>query len=168
MISSSVPSSHSKGGTNFELSWGRLKIAFNAKSDTDLARALSLGQGAVSTAKTRRKIPPAWYITAAQLAGVSVDWLLTGEGPMRRGEAAISGASPPNSEEQPADLASQLVEEAAKEAGVPITESQKVAFVTIAREELKIMLRQMLRVMKRGGDVPGGTNTDPYSVKELS
>jgi len=89
-VPSSVPSSGQKVGTNFDLSWERLKQALNTKSDTDLAHVLGLAQSGVSNAKTRRKIPPAWYITASQLVGVSVDWLLTGKGPMHRGENATA------------------------------------------------------------------------------
>jgi len=58
---------------------GRLKLASNTKSDTDLARALGLKQSSISTAKTRGMIPSAWIVNAARLFNVSTDWLIFGE-----------------------------------------------------------------------------------------
>jgi hypothetical protein len=63
----------------------RLKMTFGVETDTDLAKALELQQGSISKAKQKRVIPPSWITTVALSKGVSADWLLTGEGEMRRG-----------------------------------------------------------------------------------
>ncbi len=62
----------------------RLKMTFGVETDTDLAKALDLQQGSISKAKQKRAVPPSWITTVALSKGVSADWLLTGEGEMRR------------------------------------------------------------------------------------
>ena len=62
----------------------RLKMTFGVETDTDLAKALDLQQGSISKAKQKRVVPPSWITTVALSRGVSADWLLTGEGEMRR------------------------------------------------------------------------------------
>ncbi len=77
--------------SNFDESLRRLKVAFGVETDTDLARALDLQQGSISKAKQKRAIPPSWITTVALGQGVSADWLLTGEGEMRRDGMKFAG-----------------------------------------------------------------------------
>ncbi|GAB7082326.1 helix-turn-helix domain-containing protein [Megalodesulfovibrio paquesii] len=77
---------------DFEGVLSRLKQVFSVKTDTDLALELNLRQGSISAAKHKRSIPPAWITTVALSKGVSADWLLTGEGAMRRDQPS-EGAS---------------------------------------------------------------------------
>ena len=70
--------------TDMEGVLARLKTAFGVETDTDLAKSLGLQQGSVSKAKQKRAVPPSWITTVALTKGVSADWLLTGEGEMRR------------------------------------------------------------------------------------
>lgn len=72
--------------TDMEGILARLKTAFGVETDTDLAKSLGLQQGSISKAKQKRAIPPSWITTVALTKGVSADWLLTGEGEMRRDE----------------------------------------------------------------------------------
>lgn len=51
-----------------------------------LAEILGIDPSTLSTWKARNRID--WPLVFAKCQGVSIDWLLTGEGPMRRGEAA--------------------------------------------------------------------------------
>lgn len=85
-----------KDATAADIILGRLKEAFNAKSDTALAKILGLKQSAMSSAKSRGQIPPAWLITAASISGISIDWLVTGEGNMFRSEANFTSYLPQN------------------------------------------------------------------------
>ncbi len=81
----SFGSSGSKLPNNFEEILGRLKLVFGVETDTDFARCMGFKQGSVSGAKQKQAIPPAWIMEVAVSKGVSADWLLTGEGEMRRG-----------------------------------------------------------------------------------
>jgi hypothetical protein len=76
-------SSSSKLPNNFDDILGRLKLVFGVETDTDFARSMGFRQGAVSSAKQKQAIPPAWITEVAVSKGVSADWLLTGEGEMR-------------------------------------------------------------------------------------
>ncbi|NLW80734.1 MAG: Cro/Cl family transcriptional regulator [Desulfovibrionales bacterium] len=76
---------------------GRLKQVFDVETDTDFARSMGFRQGAVSSAKQKQTIPPAWITEVALSKGVSADWLLTGEGEMKReGAAFIKRGALPN------------------------------------------------------------------------
>jgi len=66
----------------------RMKLATNTKSDTAFAQALRVRQSSVSGAKDRQRIPPAWAVQIALEYGVSMDWLMLGEGEMMRGASA--------------------------------------------------------------------------------
>ncbi|WP_321402628.1 helix-turn-helix domain-containing protein [Maridesulfovibrio sp.] len=67
----------------------RLKLATNAKSDSELARFMGLRQSAMSSAKSRGQIPASWLVNIAINCNISADWLLTGDGAMHRGEALL-------------------------------------------------------------------------------
>ena len=90
---------------NFDEILARLKIAANVSKDTALAVSLGLRQGSISGAKLKNKLPPAWLLKASKTFNVSMDWLVYGEGPMKRREAAeppqerTTGASTPVSGE---------------------------------------------------------------------
>jgi len=61
----------------------RMKSAAGLRSDTDLAKAL-----AISNFKNKGEIPSDLVIQFAVKYKVSVDWLLSGEGEIKRGERA--------------------------------------------------------------------------------
>lgn len=56
----------------------RLKIAASATSDQELAVKLGLSKQSIADARSRKTVPPAWIPKAAQLFGVSTDWLFFG------------------------------------------------------------------------------------------
>jgi hypothetical protein len=70
---------------SFDEVLSRLKKSTESDSDTKLALNLGLSQGSISGAKQKRKIPPGWIVSVATTFGVSADWLLSGNGPMKRG-----------------------------------------------------------------------------------
>ncbi|MBI9081645.1 MAG: helix-turn-helix domain-containing protein [Pseudodesulfovibrio sp.] len=71
---------------SFDEVLSRLKKSTGSGSDTELALNLGLSQGSISGAKQKRKIPPGWIISVATTFGVSADWLLSGNGPMKLGD----------------------------------------------------------------------------------
>jgi len=64
----------------FEVVLGRLKEATNTNSDAELALALGLQPSAISAARGRGVVPPAWIINIANGYKASADWLAFGGG----------------------------------------------------------------------------------------
>lgn len=73
----------------------RLVKVLGAKNDAELARLLDTNSSTISTWKKRDSVPLAICELIARQQGVSMDWLLYGEGPMRRdgGEAGLQGGA---------------------------------------------------------------------------
>jgi len=61
----------------------RMLKAIGSTADNALAKALGVTAQAVSEARRKQKVPPAWGIALAKQYPVSLDWLLLGAGPMR-------------------------------------------------------------------------------------
>jgi hypothetical protein len=70
----------------------RMKKSANLKNDSRLARLLGVTPQALSNYKKRSKVPSDLLIKFADMQGLSVDWLLTGEGPSSR-VSSVEGAS---------------------------------------------------------------------------
>lgn len=64
----------------------RLKLAIGTKSDSELGTALGVPPQTISSWKSRDSVPYAKCVEVAEERNISLDWLLTGDGPMRRGE----------------------------------------------------------------------------------
>lgn len=62
----------------------RMKRATGLRTDTELARALDVTPGAISNFRKRGEIPTDLVISLSVKFKLSVDWLLTGEGEMKR------------------------------------------------------------------------------------
>ena len=65
----------------------RMKTALSLKSDRQLAHFLEIAPQSVSTWRSRNTTPYALCDQVSQKVGVSIDWLLTGEGSMYRHQA---------------------------------------------------------------------------------
>lgn len=70
---------------DFEAAWNRVCEATPIKKLGELAKALDLSQPAVSRQKGRGTFPPDWAIAIELQYGISTRWILTGQGPERRG-----------------------------------------------------------------------------------
>lgn len=70
----------------------RLKAAYGVKSDVELAKRLGKTPQTVSTWKARDSVPYSICVQMAGEEGLSLDWLLTGKGPMRHDP---QGGAPP-------------------------------------------------------------------------
>ena len=69
-----------------EAIYERIKIALDAKNDSEVATALEIKQQSVTSARKRGKIPPGWITKIAQERDISSDWLLFGIGSRKRSD----------------------------------------------------------------------------------
>ncbi|MCO7516932.1 helix-turn-helix domain containing protein [Pseudomonas guariconensis] len=72
---------------------GRLKLMTGSSTDAELAKALDVSPQTLSSWKVRERIPYALCIDLALAHGLSLDWLLLGEGAQVRTPAAPSDAT---------------------------------------------------------------------------
>ncbi len=80
----------------FESKLERLISALGAKNPTELMKILNLTLGSFGSARKRQRLPAQWIVEAFEKHGISSDWLLSGEGPMRRGEELSEQQAPYN------------------------------------------------------------------------
>ncbi len=75
----------------------RLQIIYGVNSDSALSTAMEQKRSTVGNWRNRGTVPYAECVSAAAEKGISLDWLLTGEGPMRRDEdaPAVAAEAPP-------------------------------------------------------------------------
>ena len=73
----------------------RLHQVFGVKNDNQLGDALQVNRSTLGNWRSRDSVPYTVCVDVALERGISLDWLLTGEGPMHRGEAgqAVQGAA---------------------------------------------------------------------------
>ncbi len=83
------PTSSIEVGGEFSHVFDRIKTCLGVTKDTELATALGLKQGSISTAKAQKHVPPGWITKISSEKGISSDWLLYGTGPMKRGEGQV-------------------------------------------------------------------------------
>lgn len=70
---------------NYSQTIERMKLASALKKDADIAKALDISPQALSNAKKKGELPSDLVLKFATIFNLSLDWLLTGEGSMRRG-----------------------------------------------------------------------------------
>ena len=70
----------------------RLKQITGTKSDASLSSALKISPQTLSSWKGRDSTPYSLCVEIAQSRGVSLDWLLLGEGPILRHSAAVNAS----------------------------------------------------------------------------
>lgn len=70
----------------------RLKQITGTKSDASLSSALQISPQTLSSWKGRDSTPYSLCVEIAQSRGVSLDWLLLGEGPILRHSAAVNAS----------------------------------------------------------------------------
>ncbi|MEW5714559.1 helix-turn-helix domain-containing protein [Pseudomonas sp. SB113] len=83
----------------------RLMTVFAVDSDSELARKLDVNRQTLGSWRSRQSIPYALCVNVSEAEGVSLDWLLTGEGTMLRGGSVAPTASPVTSPQEDAILA---------------------------------------------------------------
>lgn len=83
----------------------RLMTVFAVESDSELARKLDVNRQTLGSWRSRQSIPYALCVSVSEAEGISLDWLLKGEGAMLRGTSVAPVASTPNSPQEDAILA---------------------------------------------------------------
>lgn len=78
----------------------RLAQTLGTRTGNQLAEALGVSPQTISSWKSRESVPYAQCVAVAGEWGVSLDWLLTGQGPMHRGEGLMDQGSTENPREQ--------------------------------------------------------------------
>jgi len=79
----------------------RLMTVFAVDSDSELARKLDVNRQTLGSWRSRQSIPYALCVSVSEVEGVSLDWLLTGEGSMFRcGEVEPSETLTKNKQEE--------------------------------------------------------------------
>lgn len=89
-VAYSVANSSQKYATDFLAIFDRLKDATGARTDTELAHSIGLRQSSISSAKSKKEIPPSWVVEIAKRFNVSIDWLLFGIGEKTLGVPRIA------------------------------------------------------------------------------
>jgi phage repressor protein C with HTH and peptisase S24 domain len=80
----------SESRKEFDAVVSRMLQAINGKTQDNLASFLEISKDAIYKAGRANKIPPAWFLYVGKKTNISLDWLVTGEGPMYRGNAQIA------------------------------------------------------------------------------
>lgn len=121
----------------------RLKTLTGCTTDTALASALGISPQTLSSWKSRDTIPYALCVEMADERGISLDWLLVGEGPMTRGEtgapatresAAVYDISP--GERALLELFRSLGENDRQEIQLVASEKKRLTLIELRLEEL--------------------------------
>lgn len=122
----------------------RLKQATGASSDAALAKALDISPQTLSSWKSRDRVPYALCVDLALREGVSLDWLLLGEGdPLR----ATSAALPDPDENWHARLIDRLL-------ALSPSDLQTVALIVEDKHRIR-QLEQCLAELKNAPAVAG-------------
>lgn len=72
----------------------RLLRSIGTKKYTALADALGIKPQSISDAKAKKKVPATWVVAIAAKYGVSMDWLVFGQGPAKREQTIPSSSAP--------------------------------------------------------------------------
>lgn len=83
----------------------RLMTVFAVDSDSELARKLDVNRQTLGSWRSRQSIPYALCVSVSDAEGVSLDWLLAGEGAMLRGVSTSDAETTVNNPQEEAILA---------------------------------------------------------------
>lgn len=125
----------------------RMKLVTQSATDSSLAAALGVSPQTVSSWKGRDSIPYAICVELADQHGVSLDWLLVGEGPKFRAhtQRILSPASDPEWEAQLIAQLRQLSPDDQRAIAVAVQEKQRIRELEQQVEEIASLLPQLGR-----------------------
>jgi transcriptional regulator with XRE-family HTH domain len=117
---------------------GRLAQVLGTRTGNQLADALGVSPQTISSWKSRESVPYAQCVSIAEEWSVSLDWLLTGIGPMYRGESASSGHGSTDNPREQALLAlwRELDEDAQREIQRSAQEKKRLSDIEAQLKEL--------------------------------
>lgn len=121
----------------------RLKVLFNAASDSALARLIEATPQTISTWKSRNSIPYAKCVEVSKEKNISLDWLLTGQGEMYRdGRESMAPALSPK-EQALLELFKELSDKDQREICQDAAEKKRMADLEQQVKELALRLEQL-------------------------
>lgn len=90
-VNNKIPFGYLVRGAPFDAVWGRVREITGWTKQSELAAFLEIKSPGVAKAKARQSFPNEWALKIAQGYGVSLDWLLSGEGARFRGILVAGG-----------------------------------------------------------------------------
>ena len=120
----------------------RLRLMYGVDTDSALCKATGINRQTLSGWKSRNSLDYSLCVQLAVEKGFSLDWLLTGEGPMRRGE---DGTAAPASAESPREQAllalwRELDEDAQREIQLAAEEKKRLKTLEQRLQELEAVV----------------------------
>ena len=115
--------------TSLDAVLDRLMTVFSVDNDSELARKLHVNRQTLGSWRSRQSIPYALCVSVSDNVGISLDWLLAGEGPMHR--------NPPETKSSPALIDPR--EEAMLELFRSLGEAGKREIQSAAEEKKRLM-----------------------------
>lgn len=128
----------------------RLAQVLGTRTGSQLADALGVSPQTISSWKSRESVPYAQCVSVAGDWGIRLDWLLTGEGPMFRGETESAGdghvaAHAPAQEPDLPELLSQLADSARREQAAAATQQERLTAIEKQLQELQAAVAALTR-----------------------
>ncbi len=122
----------------------RMKLVTQSATDSGLSSALGVSPQTVSSWKGRDSIPYAICVDLANKHGVSLDWLLVGEGPRLRAHSqqAMNPSADPDWETQLISELRQLPPQDQRAIALAIQEKQRLRELERQVEEIGSLLSQ--------------------------
>lgn len=115
----------------------RLHRVFDVKNDNQLGDALQVNRSTLGNWRSRDSVPYTLCVDVAAERGVSLDWLLTGDGPMRREDGARGQGKPESASEQALlELWRELDEHAQQEIQRAAQEKKRLSDIETQLKEL--------------------------------
>ena len=120
----------------------RLHQVFGVKNDNQLGDALQVNRSTLGNWRSRDSVPYTVCVDVALERGVSLDWLLTGEGPMRRAEVGRAATANAESPREQALLAlwRELDEDAQREIQLAAEEKKRLKTLEQRLQELEAVV----------------------------
>lgn len=125
----------------------RLMTVFSVDSDSELARKLDVNRQTLGSWRSRQSIPYALCINVSEAEGVSLDWLLTGEGTLVRGiSASVAETAVTNPQEEAILTLFRSLEEAdRREIQSAAEEKKRMRDIEQRLEDLTVALADVKR-----------------------
>ncbi|EMM6268955.1 TPA: helix-turn-helix domain-containing protein [Pseudomonas aeruginosa] len=126
----------------------RLLSVYGVKNDNQLSELLQIKRSTLGNWRSRDSVPYTFCVSAAEEKGVSLDWLLTGEGPIWRGAEAQKVEAVPTDPREQALLAlwRELDEGEQREIQVAVEEKKRLKVLEQRLAELEAVVADAKRL----------------------